>query len=242
MRWVEATPEQAAEDVAEKVCAWAAARAADVDCGALLLPTGGTPKPLYAELRDRAKAGVLKTSAWKSFNLDEYWPCPADSPISFRAFMQEELFAPLQLGEEQVGFLDGACAVQEVVAQCAAYEQAMKEAGGIDLAILGVGVNGHLAFNEPGTLWGCRTRMVSLEETTRARPGFPGGVKDGPQKALSVGIGTILEAKEIVLMGFGTAKHEALQVLREGKADLAWPVTSLLGHAAVTVYSDLTNT
>ncbi|MGB0951696.1 MAG: glucosamine-6-phosphate deaminase [Planctomycetota bacterium] len=238
MRWTETTPEEAAEDVAGKVCAWAEARAEGAERGALLLPTGSSPKPLYAELRKRAAAGALDASAWKSFNLDEYWPCPAESPISFRTFMEEELIAPLGLGQEQIGFLDGACAVDQVVAQCAAYEQTMADAGGIDLAILGVGVNGHLAFNEPGTLWGCRTRMVTLEDTTRARPGFPGGVKEGPEKALSVGIGTILEAREIVVLAFGEAKQEALQVLRQGSADLAWPVTSLLAHGAVTVYCD----
>ena len=152
--------------------------------------------------------------------------------------MDEHLFMPLGLGGDCIGFLDGSVPVEEVNAQCTAFEQAMEDAGGIDLAILGVGVNGHLAFNEPGTLWGCRTRLVSLEKATRARPGFPGGLEEGPRKALSVGIGTILGAREIVVLAFGKAKNEALDVLRSGKADLAWPVTSLLGHDAVTVYCD----
>lgn len=238
MDWIETSPEDAAAAVADRICAWAEARAAGEDCGALLLPTGSTPLPLYAELRLRAAAGRLDTSAWKSFNLDEYWPCPADSPISFSSFMEQELRAPLGLEPEQMAALDGACAIEETAAACTAYEEAMTEAGGIDLAVLGVGVNGHLAFNEPGTLWGCRTRLVSLEESTRSRPGFPGGVKNGPRKALSVGLGTLLEAREIVLLAFGEAKTEALETLKAGRPDLGWPVTCLHGHPAVSVYRD----
>lgn len=251
VHWTVGTAADAAQDVADRVCAWAEARASAAPGtseasgpsdlprpGALLLPTGATPRLLYAALRARAEDGRLDTSAWHSFNLDEYWPCSADSPISFRSFMQEELFRPLGLDGDQVGFLDGSIPIEETVQVCQAYEQAMADAGGIDLAILGVGVNGHLAFNEPGTLWGCRTRLVSLEESTRSRPGFPGGLQDGPRKALSVGLGTILEAKEILLLAFGEAKGEALRQLASGAADLDWSVTCLQGHGRVRVWTD----
>ena len=238
MQWIQSSPEDAACAVADRICAWATARAAGEERGALLLPTGATPRPLYAELRARASAGALDASAWKSFNLDEYWPCPAESPISFRSFMEEEVFQPLEIASDQVGFLNGSCTTDEVVRECARFEAEMTAAGGVDLAVLGVGVNGHLAFNEPGTLWGCRTRLVSLEESTRARPHFPGGQEEGPRKALTVGLGTILEASEIVLLAFGEAKSEALGHLKDGNEDLQWPVTCLLRHPKVRVYHD----
>ncbi len=144
--------------------------------------------------------------------------------------MDHELFGPLQLAEEQIGFLEGGCPEAQLEKHCAAYESAIGAAGGIEIAVLGVGVNGHLAFNEPGAHSATRTRRIRLSETTRLRPGFPGGV-DGPSQALTVGLGTILEAKEIEVLAFGVAKKEALSRLHAGVVDMNWPVTRLLQHA-----------
>lgn len=238
MKWMMTSAESAAEELAQRCCVWAAARQRGSASGALLLPTGSTPLPFYGALRQLAAQGSLATEAWLSFNLDEYWPCAASDPISFRAFMDRELFAPCGIADEQIAFLDGTCAEAELTAHCAAYEDSMRAAGGIELAVVGVGVNGHLAFNEPGTPWDSRTRRVALAQTTRARPGFPGGTEHGPSEALTVGIGTILDAREIVLLAFGEAKAEAVRQLREGKASEEWPVTALQTHPNVTVYTD----
>jgi glucosamine-6-phosphate deaminase len=238
MKWMMTSKESAAEELAQRICVWATARQRDSARGALLLPTGSTPLPLFSGLRQLAVQGSLTSAGWMSFNLDEYWPCAPSDPISFRSFMDRELFAPCGIADEQIAFLDGTCPEAELAAHCAAYEEAMVAAGGIDLAVVGVGVNGHLAFNEPGTPWDSRTRRVSLAQTTRARPGFPGGTEHGPTEALTVGIGTILDAREIVLLAFGEAKAEAVRELREGEPSEAWPVTALQTHPKVTVYTD----
>ncbi|MHC4822405.1 MAG: glucosamine-6-phosphate deaminase [Planctomycetota bacterium] len=244
MKWTHGSAKEAAEEVADRICAWAKERgrarnpADGPEKGALLLPTGATPILLYEVLRERAAEGSLERTAWRSFNLDEYWPCRREDGLSFRWFMEQELFGPLQLVENQTGFLEGTCPEAQLDTHCAAYESAIRAAGGIELAVLGVGVNGHLAFNEPGTDTSSRTRRVRLSEATRSRPGFPGGM-DGPSQALTVGLGTILEAQEIVVLAFGRAKQEALSRLAAGKVDTDWPVTCLLQHPQVRIHTDL---
>ena len=226
---------------AELVAAWVAQHLDDGThnraTGALLLPTGSTPLPLYAELRKRAVAGTLDLDAWRSFNLDEFWPCDVQDEASFRLFMQRELFDPLKLSSEQVGFLSGTTAETELRAHCASYEQDIVAAGGIALAIVGVGMNGHLAFNEPGAPWDSRTRLVKLSSSTRERPGFPGGL-DGPQQALTVGLATILDAQRIVVLAHGQAKAKAVFAMMHGEPSVDWPATCLQGHADVTVLAD----
>lgn len=244
VQWFHGSAQEAADDVADRICRWTAERAEakahaqGEKVGALLLPTGATPLLLYAALRAHAVAGGLDRSAWHSFNLDEYWPCRREDGYSFRWFMDQELFGPLQLAEEQIGFLEGGCPEAQLEKHCAAYESAIGAAGGIEIAVLGVGVNGHLAFNEPGAHSATRTRRIRLSETTRLRPGFPGGV-DGPSQALTVGLGTILEAKEIEVLAFGVAKKEALSRLHAGVVDMNWPVTCLLQHAKVRIHTDV---
>lgn len=151
--------------------------------------------------------------------------------------MQRELFSPLAIRSDQIGFLSGNVAAEQVEAHCSAYEESIASAGGITLAILGVGVNGHLAFNEPNSAWDSRTRRVELAPSTRERPGFPGGL-DGPHHALTVGLKTILEAKHIVLLAHGAAKAKALAELLHGAPSLDWPITCLQDHAQVTVLAD----
>jgi len=204
---------------------------------ALLLPTGSSPQALYSILREQIGNDRRLLSAWRSFQLDEFWPCPAESPISFRAFLEQELCQPLGLAPQQASFLDGTCPEADIARHCAAYEEAMQKAGGIGLAILGIGINGHLAFNEPETPWDSRTRRVSLSSTTRTRPTFPRG-EEGPTMALTVGLGTILEARRIVVLASGTSKAEALKRMLTGEPGLDCPASCLRTHPQVTVYAD----
>jgi len=226
---------------AELVADWVEQHLDDVThkraSGALLLPTGATPLPLYSELRKRAHADGLDLEAWRSFNLDEFWPFDVQHPASFYGFMQREFFDPARIPAQHIGFLSGACKKQDLIAHCDSYERDIVAAGGIALAIVGVGTNGHLAFNEPGTPLDSRTRLVKLSSSTRERPGFPGGL-NGPQQALTVGLATILDAQHIVVLAHGQAKAKAVFAMMHGEPSLDWPATCLQDHANVTVLAD----
>ena len=233
MLHVTSDPDAAALFVADQIGALLAAVPAPV----LLLPTGSTPQPLYALLRARFLQGCFSMASCRTFNLDEYWPCRADSPISFRHFMDQELFQHVDLPAAAIGFLDGTIAEHAIPTHCQNYERTIAEAGGIDLCLLGIGVNGHIAFNEPGAPADSSTRLVQLAESTRKRPGFPQGV-DAPTAGITVGIQTILQAKEIVVMAFGKDKAEPVRRAIEGPVDLDTPASLLHAHPAVTWVMD----
>ncbi|MDP7061753.1 MAG: glucosamine-6-phosphate deaminase [Planctomycetota bacterium] len=199
----------------------------------LMLPTGSTPKPLYALWRQRFQGGGFSMAHCRTFNLDEYWPCSTKSPISFRAFMDEELFSQVDLPPNAIGFLDGTVKEPDFETHCAAYERAIVDAGGLDICLLGVGVNGHIAFNEPGTPADSRTRLVRLAESTRKRPGFPQGV-DAPTAGISVGIQTILDARKVIVMAFGADKAHAVKRALEGPVSIDTPASLLRSHSNVT--------
>jgi len=188
-------------------------------------------------MRKRLLCNSYLRERWCSFNLDEYWPCASDNPTSFRAFMEDEVFQPLGLHPEQVFFLDGSCPEEQIARHCAAYETLIQKHGGIHTAVLGIGVNGHLAFNEPGTPWDSRTRRVSLSGDTRDRPTFPGGAA-GPTMALTVGLGTILEARRIVLLAMGESKAEALRQMLLEEPSLDCPASCLRTHPDVLIFAD----
>ncbi|MDA0668093.1 MAG: glucosamine-6-phosphate deaminase [Planctomycetota bacterium] len=237
MRLLQKSVLAAAEVMADWIEQHLADAARGSNSGTLLLPTGSTPLPLYAALRKRGAAGGLNLEHWRSFNLDEYWPCAAEDATSFRSFMEREVFSPLELAPNKIGFLSGTVPEEDLAAHCEAYERDIVAAGGIALAVLGVGVNGHLAFNEPGSALDSRTRAVELTPSTRAQPGFPGGLH-GPSRALTVGLGTILEAQHIVVLAHGEAKAKAVFELLQGEPNLDWPVTCLQKHEHVTVLAD----
>ncbi len=203
----------------------------------LMLPTGSTPKALYALWRTCFQAGSFSMANCRTFNLAAHWPCRADNPISFRAFMDEELFSRVDLPAKAIGFLDGTVDESHFESHCAAYEQAIIEAGGLDVCLLGVGVNGHIAFNEPGAPADSRTRLVQLAESTRKRPGFPQGV-DAPTAGISVGIQTIMDARKIILMAFGADKASAVKRALEGPISIDTPASLLREHQDVTWVMD----
>jgi glucosamine-6-phosphate deaminase len=198
---------------------------------AIALPTGRTPLGLYQVLRRRE----VSLAAVRWFNLDDYVGLAADHPLSYAHFLHVNLFAGLKVPETNIRLLRGDA--PDLQAECRDYERAITQAGGLDLAILGLGANGHIAFNEPGSSWDQGTHVVELSEQTRTTNSRHqrGSV---PALGITLGIGTLRRAREILLLVCGEGKRQALQALRNAQPDPDWPVTSLLDHPAVTVIAD----
>jgi glucosamine-6-phosphate deaminase len=201
------------------------------------LPTGSSPVLVYRELAAMQKANVVCFDNVVTFNMDEYVGVPADHPQSYHSFMKEHFLSRIKIDESRVHILDG-CA-KNLTAECAAYEKAIDEAGGIDLFLCGVGENGHLAFNEPGSSMGSRTRVVALTRNTReVNARFFSGLEEVPQKALTVGIGTVMDAREIVVIATGTRKAAIVAACVEGPVSQWKPLSFLQLHPNVTIVCD----
>ncbi len=202
------------------------------------LATGSTPLGVYRELARRAAAG-LSFARLTTFNLDEYLGLAPDHPASFRAYVERHVVQPLGLDPRRVHLppsdVDGARADEAALA----YERAIQAAGGIDLLLLGVGPNGHLAFNEPGSERDSRTRVVELAPETRAANArdFPAG-EEVPRRAITMGIATILEARALRVLAFGAHKADVVARALEGPVGPAVPASFLRGHADVRVLLD----
>ena len=225
--------EQAASGFARAAADWTAAQLSNKPHATLALPTGNTPRGLYAELIRRSQAGTMDLSEATLFNLDEYCGLPAADPHSYAAFLRRHLVAPLGLAEDNVRLLRGDA--PDAAAECRAYDDAIAHRGGIDVCILGLGTNGHIAFNEPGAAWGQRTHRVELSAATRAAHASQAAAPwDIPAFGLTMGIQTILEARHILLLIAGSNKEAARQALHRRVPDRQWPVTSLLSHPSVT--------
>ncbi|QGJ71750.1 Glucosamine-6-phosphate deaminase [Planctomycetales bacterium 10988] len=193
------------------------------------LATGGTPLELYRLLIKKYQDGEVDPSQIQTFNLDEYVGIPSDHEQSYRTFMEVNLFRPLKIREEQIHFLDGMSRNFEQTAQ--EYELAIQQRGGIDLQLLGIGRDGHIAFNEPGSSLASRTRLKTLTyETRRDNARFFGTIEKVPRLALTMGIGTILDAKECLLIAGGEAKAEAVAAMIEG------PVTAQVTASALQMH------
>lgn len=177
--------------------------------GAVLgLPTGNTPVPLYRELARRHREGGLDVSRVRTFNLDEFVGLPENSPHRFRRFMDRHLFDAWKEGE---GGLREANIHFPSGSNPDAYERAIVDAGGIDLLLLGIGTNGHLAFNEPGSAPSTRTREVPLHDETRvAQVATFGNFEDVPLRAVTMGLATILEARKVLLLASGASKADVV--------------------------------
>lgn len=215
----------------------------------LLLPTGTTPEGMYQEIVAACRAKTRCFAEVVTFNLDEYVGIPRDHPGSYWTYMQTRLFRHVDLDPARTHLPDGlALAVREerpelgldpaLAIECARYEAAIAESGGIDLAFLGLGRNGHIGFNEPGSPFHSRTRVVTLHDSTREAnaPFFPG--EPVPARAITVGIGTILEARAIILLASGPAKQPAIARLVSGVPSTDFPASALLRHDDVMVIVD----
>ncbi len=201
---------------------------------AIALPTGQTPLGLYAELVARAAAQRLAAAQARFFNLDDYLGLSVEHPLSYARFLREHFLTPAGVPEEHIRLLRGDAIGIET--ECRDYEAAIAAAGGLDLAILGLGTNGHIGFNEPDSDWSAQTHVVCLSPETRAtHVAQTQGKFAIPQYGITVGIATIIAAREILLLVAGSTKERALAAFRRGIPDPQWPVTALLTHRNLTV-------
>ena len=204
------------------------------------LATGSTPLGVYEELIRRHQAGDVDFSRVVTFNLDEYYPMTPDSSHSYHRYMWENFFAHVNIAKENVHIPEGTTPRERVAEACAAYEEAIRAAGGIDFQLLGIGKTGHVGFNEPGSDPASRTRIMTLDTLTRrdAAADFF-GVENVPREAITMGVATILDAREIALMA--TGEHKSGIVVRAVEGDISPDVaaTFLQRHTGVTVYLDL---
>lgn len=214
-------PDSASALVAAEIAQLIRERAILGRTAVLGLPTGVSPLPLYAELIYQHREEGLSFKNVVTFNLDEYMGLGSNHPQSFRAFMQKHLFDHVDIPPENIRFLSGTVADQDVTAHCASYERMIKKAGGIDYQVLGIGRNGHIGFNEPGTSPVSRTHRVQLSDTTRedAADRFR-GLENVPTHAVTMGCGTILKARKISLLAWGPRKARIV------RSALTGPVTS----------------
>lgn len=204
----------------------------------LLLPTGRTPLATYSELVAMVGAGQLSLKGVQTFNLDEFYGLPADHAGSYRTYMGQVLFDRVDIPTDHIHLLNGAAS--HPLEECRAYEAKIKAAGGIDLAVLGIGTNGHIGFNEPGSSLDSRTRLVTLRSETRLANAFlfNNNSQEVPQSALTVGIGTILEARRILLIATGSSKAQAVAAMLTGPVTPDLPASCLQLHPDVTLLLD----
>lgn len=205
--------------------------------GVLGLATGSTPTPTYQELiRRHAEEGLSFTHS-QAFLLDEYLGLPKSHNESYYATIRRELTGHVDIPDEKVRSLDGTAA--DAAAAARDYEQAIKDAGGVDIQILGIGANGHIAFNEPGSAHDSRTRVINLHEQTIAdNARFFDSEDEVPRQALTQGIGTIMEAKNLILIATGANKADAVKALIEGPVSEDSPASAIQNHPNVTVILD----
>ena len=203
------------------------------------LATGSTPIGIYREIIRLHREEDLDCSRVVTFNLDEYYPMAPDSLHGYRRFMWENFFDHVNVEPRNVHIPRGDLPRHEIEAHCRDYERAIQEAGGIDFQILGIGLTGHIGFNEPGSSAGSRTRLVALDTITRrAAAADFFGTENVPAEAVTVGVGTILEAREIALIATGEHKAAIIRRAVEGEIDHEVAATYLQGHANATVYVD----
>ncbi|MBP5791107.1 MAG: glucosamine-6-phosphate deaminase [Kiritimatiellae bacterium] len=203
------------------------------------LATGSTPVLMYKELGKAVKAKKVSFREVKSWNLDEYYGLAPTHDQSYRYFMNENLFKFIDINIKNTHVLNGLA--KDPVKECKAYEAAIKRAGGIDLQVLGIGSDGHIAFNEPGTSLASRTSVVYLTPSTikdNARLFFKGKMDEVPTRALSMGVGTICEAKKIILLAFGEGKQDAVKGMVEGGVSQFCTASALQMHPDAWVYCD----
>lgn len=202
------------------------------------LATGSSPLKVYDELARRHDEADLSFARARGFMLDEYVGLPADHPERYRNVIETEIASRVAWPSDQVQGPDGLA--DDLPAACAAYERAIADAGGVDLQLLGIGTDGHIAFNEPGSSLASRTRIKTLTRQTRLDNArfFGDDVEQVPQHCLTQGLGTIMEARHLVLLATGRHKAEAVHQLVEGPVSAMWPATVMQMHPHATVLVD----
>jgi glucosamine-6-phosphate deaminase len=230
---IQSNEEYAARTVAEFI-AQAVAAKPDLVLG---LATGCTMEPVYAELVRKHQDEGLDFSRCRSFNLDEYVGLPADDPCSYHYFMRERFFDRVNIELSSTHLPNGMAT--DLEAECGRYEQLIQASGGIDLQLLGIGLNGHLGFNEPPSAFQSLTHVENLSPVTRAQnaPLFPKS-KPVPRRAITMGVGTILQARRCLLLATGPEKAEIVAKAIEGPLTTAITASVLQTHPACTVVLD----
>ena len=195
------------------------------------LATGSTPKTLYAELVRMHKLEGLSFKNVITFNLDEYYPIEKEALQSYHNYMHRLLFNQVDIDPKNIHIPNGSLPKEEIKQHCAAYEKAIEEAGGIDIQILGIGVNGHIGFNEPGSSIYSKTRLINLENSTRLANVYEfANISQVPRLAITMGISTILKAKKLVLLAWGPTKAPVVQKAAEGHMTEQVPASLLQQH------------
>lgn len=221
---------QAAADIAARIIAGLLARKPDAVLG---LATGGTPLPLYQKL----VATNLDWSRVTTFNLDEYIGIPREHPQSYHSFMWQNLFQHTNINRENVHIPDGNA--PDIPASCDEYESRIRKAGGIDLQLLGIGGDGHIGFNEPTSSLASRTRIKTLtRQTCQDNARFFGSEEAVPRHVITMGIGTIMDARQVVMLAFGQHKARAIAGAVEGPVTSMNPASALQLHPSVKVCLD----
>ena len=202
------------------------------------LATGSSPLSIYDELAARYEAGRISFKRAKGFTLDEYVGLPPDHPERYRTVIDTVFASRVDFARGAVHGPDGLAS--DIPSACAAYEEAIRAAGGVDLQILGIGTDGHIGFNEPGSSLASRTRIKTLTHQTRIDNArfFGGDIDAVPTHCLTQGLGTIMEARHVVLVATGRTKAEAVHQLVEGAVSAMWPATILQHHPHATVLID----
>lgn len=233
------------EETSEGVARWAAehvaSRIASAPAGrpfVLGLPTGSTPLGMYRRLIELNKAGRVSFADVVTFNMDEYVGLSPEHPQSYHRFMWDNFFSHIDINAKNVHILDGLAS--DLSAECAAYEKSIQKAGGVDLFIGGIGADGHIAFNEPGSSLASRTRVKTLTADTKIANGrfFGGDPAQVPSRALTVGIGTIMDAREVMILATGQAKARALRHGIEGGLSHMWTISCLQLHPKALIVCD----
>ena len=228
---IENDPQQVARWAADYIIQAIRRKAATSDAPFVLgLPTGSTPLETYRELIRRHQLGEASFANVITFNMDEYVGLPEEHPESYHSFMWNNLFSHVDIKREHVHILNGNAA--DLEAECAAYEEAIVAAGGIDLFMGGIGEDGHIAFNEPFTSMSSRTRSKTLNaDTIRVNSRFfDNDMSKVPTKALTVGVATICDAREVMILATGPKKARAVQMGVEGAYSHVWTITALQTH------------
>lgn len=231
---IAASPEKVARIVADAV----GRLLTSVRRPVLGLATGSSPLPTYRELIERHRRGSVSFVAARSFLLDEYVGLPPGHPQTYRAFIKREFVDHIDLPVDALFGPDGAS--RDFADATSAYEQQIAECGGIDLQILGIGRDGHIGFNEPSSSLGSRTRLKTLTEATRADNArfFDNDIESVPRHVLTQGIGTILEARHLVLIATGASKAHPIALAIEGPLTAMVPASALQLHPHATIVID----
>ncbi|OLS37880.1 glucosamine-6-phosphate deaminase [Bacillus sp. MRMR6] len=201
------------------------------------LATGSTPKGVYEYLIDDYRNNQTSYQQVKSVNLDEYIGLPPNDHNSYHAFMRKNFFDHINIDQRNTYLPNGTA--KDLLLECQRYEELIMDIGGVDLQLLGIGRNGHIGFNEPGTSFQSRTHIVSLAQNTReANARFFNSIEEVPKQAITMGIASILDSREIYLLASGEAKADAIYKLINEEIHEDFPASALKQHKNVTIIAD----